>query len=204
VRRLHERLAIGDERLVAVFVGSEWERKGLGAVIRALALAPEWDLVVAGGGDRQRYQQLADSLGVAGALHWLGISRDVQLVYGLADALVFPTSYEAFSLVTLEAAACGVPILATPVNGVSELLRDGHSGFLISQEPRTIADRLQALGNDPALRASMARAVRQAALGFSWETMVARHHELYARLAERSPSDSPTLATQPASAEGRR
>ena len=201
VRRLRERLGIDDERLVAVFVGSEWERKGLEAVIRALALTPEWDLVVAGSGDQQRYQQLADSLGVGDAVHWLGVSRDVQLVYGLADALVFPTSYEAFSLVTLEAAACGVPILATPVNGVSELLSDGHSGFLISQEPRTIADRLQALGGDDALRASMGRAVRQAALGFSWEAMVARHRELYARLARWPPGDSSRLVSQPATTD---
>jgi glycosyltransferase involved in cell wall biosynthesis len=203
VRRLRERLAIADDRLVAAFVGSEWERKGLEAAIRALALTSGWDLVVAGSGDRQRYQELADSLGVGGALHWLGVSRDMQLVYGLADALVFPTSYEAFSLVTLEAAACGVPILATPVNGVSELLSDGQSGYLISQEPRTIAERLQLLGADPALRAKMGRATRQAALGFTWKTMVARHHELYLRLADTPPSDAPELAAPPASADGR-
>lgn len=204
VRRLRERLAIADDRLVAVFVGSEWERKGLDAVIRALALTPEWDLVVAGSGDRQRYQELADSLGVGAALHWLGVSRDVQLVYGLADALVFPTSYEAFSLVTLEAAACGVPILATPVNGVSELLSDGQSGFLISQEPHTIAERLRLLGVDPALRARMGHAVREAALGFTWETMVERHHELYLRLADPPPDGTRDLATPPATAGSRR
>ncbi len=64
---LRSRLAISDERLIAAFVGSEWERKGLEPLIRALALAPEWDVVVAGGGDRQRYQELADSLGIGQA-----------------------------------------------------------------------------------------------------------------------------------------
>jgi glycosyltransferase involved in cell wall biosynthesis len=187
-RALREKLEIADDRLVAVFVGSEWERKGLDALIRALPLTSGWDVVVAGGGDRKRYEQLADSLGVGAAVRWLGVSRDVQLVYELADALVFPSSYEAFSLVTLEAAASGLPILATPVNGVHELLTDGQSGFLISQEPRVIAQRLDQLAADPALRRQMGHAARQSALRFSWETMVAKHHELYIRVAGKSKS----------------
>ncbi len=181
-------LGIAPGRLVAVFVGSEWERKGLEVVVRALASAPDWELVVAGGGDRDRYQALARSLGVQDSVHWLGVSRDVQLVYQLADALVFPSSYEAFSLVTLEAAASGVPILATPVNGIGELVRDGESGFVIAQEPEVIADRLQRLAGDPQLRVRMAEAVRRSALAFSWDRMVDRHHELYQRLADAQPA----------------
>jgi len=172
-------LGVSHERLVAAFVGGEWERKGLGAVIHALALVGEWDLVVAGDGDQERYRDLARSLGVSERVHWLGVTRDVQLVYQLADALVFPSRYEAFPLVTLEAAASGLPILATPVNGVRELVRDGESGFLISREPHVIAERLALLGADPALRARIGAAAREAALAFSWERMVAGHHELY-------------------------
>src|SRR5438445_100949 len=91
---MRERLKIAGDRLVAAFVGSEWERKGLRPVIGALALAPEWDLVVAGDGDRARYEQLAESLAVGQAVHWLGITSDVQVVYALADAFVFPSGYE--------------------------------------------------------------------------------------------------------------
>jgi glycosyltransferase involved in cell wall biosynthesis len=185
-RALRAALEIPAERLVAVFVGSEWERKGLQPLLRALPSAPEWTLVVAGGGDERRYRELADALGVGSAVRWLGVSRDVALVYAMADALVFPSSYEAFSLVTLEAAASGLPILATPVNGVRELVADGQSGFLISQEPEVIADRLRRLASDPALRTSMGRAAREAGLAFRWETMVDKHHELYTRLAADS------------------
>jgi glycosyltransferase involved in cell wall biosynthesis len=176
-------LSIPAERHVAVFVGSEWERKGLGAAIEALAWAPAWELVVAGGGDQQRYRELARAAGVGDAVHWLGVSRDVQLVYQLADALVFPSSYEAFSLVTLEAAASGLAILATPVNGVGELIEDGRSGFLIAPEPSVIGERLQLLSDDASLLSSMGLAARQAALAFSWDRMILRHHELYERLA---------------------
>src|SRR6201999_4479880 len=49
----------------------------------------------AGAGDRERYEELARSLGVPEAVHWLGVSRDVPLVLAAADALVFPSTYEA-------------------------------------------------------------------------------------------------------------
>jgi glycosyltransferase involved in cell wall biosynthesis len=181
-RALRRALGIGEGRLVAAFVGSEWERKGLEPSIRALALAPQWDLVVAGDGDRQRYRALADSLGVGSALHWLGVTSDVQLVYALADAFVLPSSYETFSLVTFEAAASGLPILAAPVSGVRELIGDGHNGYLISREPTMIAERLGWLAADPELRERLGHAARQAALAFSWGEMTAGHHQLYARL----------------------
>jgi glycosyltransferase involved in cell wall biosynthesis len=182
-RALRATLAIGEERLVAAFVGSEWERKGLEPLICALAISPDWDLLVAGGGERRRYQELADSLGVGSAIHWLGVTSEIQLVYELADAFVLPSSYETFSLVTFEAAASGLPILAAPVSGVRELIRDGHNGFLISRDPREIGERLRQLAADPALRTRLGSAARQSALEFGWERTVAKHHDLYTRLS---------------------
>jgi UDP-glucose:(heptosyl)LPS alpha-1,3-glucosyltransferase len=184
---LRQALEIPKERLVAAFVASEWERKGLAPVLHALVLARDWDLVVAGGGDEGRYRALAVSLGVEKSVHWLGITRDVQLVYELADVFVLPTSYESFSLVSFEAAASGLPILVTPVNGVRELIEDGQNGFLISRDPRVIAARLGELAVDPALRQRLGQAARRSALDFDAEKMVAKHHELYSRLASASP-----------------
>ncbi len=74
---LRSTLDIDEQQLVAVFVGSEWERKGLAPLIRALALAPDWALVVAGEGDEARYRELADSLGVGKTVRWLGVTDDV-------------------------------------------------------------------------------------------------------------------------------
>jgi UDP-glucose:(heptosyl)LPS alpha-1,3-glucosyltransferase len=185
---IRTRLGIADERLVAVFVGSEWERKGLRSAIEALALAPGWDLVVAGDGDRAHYHQLAGRLGVAGAVHWLGVVREIEVIYEMADAFVLPSSYETFSLVTFEAAASGLAILACPVNGVRELIKDGDNGFLIERDPRMIAARLGQLARDPALRARLGSGARESALAYSWEQMVVKHEQLYRSLAdERQP-----------------
>ena len=183
-RALRRQLGIAPDRRVALFVGGEWGRKGLAPAIRALAAAPEWDLVVAGSGDAERYRELAGTIGVGQAVHWLGVFGEVPLLYELADALVFPSSYEAFPLVALEAAASGLPILATPINGIRELVRDGEEGFLIGPEPEEIAERLRLLAADPARRARIGQAARRSALGFSWKRTVARHHELYQRLAD--------------------
>jgi len=180
---LRATLEIPEGRLVAAFVGGEWERKGLRLALEALALAPNWDLVVAGRGDERRYQEVADSLGVGEAVHWLGITRDIQVVYELADAFVLPSSYETFSLVTFEAAASALPVLATPVSGVRELIQDGENGFLIDLDSSVIAQRLTQLAKDPALRGRLGQAARQSALRFGWDVMVAEHHKLYSRLS---------------------
>jgi UDP-glucose:(heptosyl)LPS alpha-1,3-glucosyltransferase len=181
-RAAREALAISSDALVVLFVGSEWERKGLRPVLGALAGAHAWTLVVAGGGDRARYERVADSLGVGSSVRWLGITQDVQLAYALADAFVLASSYETFSLVSFEAAASGLPLLCTPVSGVRELISDGVSGFFITAEARDIAARLQQLGADAELRSRLAAAAREAALRYSWEAMVERHRALYGRL----------------------
>jgi len=183
---LRSSLALGEHELVAAFVAGEWGRKGLAPLLRALALADGWALVVAGGGDERAYRALADSLGVAARVRWLGVTDQVQLVYALADAFVLPTSYETFSLVTFEAAASGLPVLVTPVNGVRELIEDGRNGMLIERDPEAIAQRLRLLGGDPGLRARLGSAARQSALAFGLERMVAEHHRLYQRLAARA------------------
>lgn len=197
---IRRRLGIEDGRLVAVFVGSEWRRKGLRPAIEALAGAPEWDLVVVGGGYEKDYRDLADALGVGDAVHWTGVVRNVQAVYQMADAFVLPSSYETFSLVTFEAAASGLAVLATPVSGVRELIKHGENGFLITQEPDTIAECLRSLGADPALRARLGQAARQSALEFSWTRMVGKHEQLYARvtgLAGGGSAHAPVTAVEP-------
>lgn len=180
---LRGRLGIDARRLVVAFVGGNWEHKGLRHLLAALARAGEWDLVVAGAGNLPRFRALAQEIGVGERVHWLGVVPDVEVVYALADAFALPSGYETFSLVTFEAAASGLPILATPVSGVRELISDGASGYLLPADPDAIAQRLCELGADPQLRARLGAAARAAAGAFGWAKMVREHHELYADLA---------------------
>ncbi|HLL92625.1 MAG TPA: glycosyltransferase, partial [Solirubrobacteraceae bacterium] len=81
-----------------------------------------------------------------------------------------------------------LPVLATPVNGVRELIEDGHNGFLVTRDPQLIAARLDQLAADPQLRGRLGRAARESALRYSGQRMVREHHDLYQRLAGRAPT----------------
>lgn len=165
----------------AVFVGGDWGRKGLAFAIKALADADSWHLAVAGSGDEDACRKLATASGVDGRVHFLGVVRDTPDLYRAADAFVLPTAYETFSLVAYEAAASGLPLIATPVNGVEDVLVDGVTGFRIGADERQIAARLRELASAPALAAKMGAAARTVTADYTWELMVTRHRELYAR-----------------------
>jgi UDP-glucose:(heptosyl)LPS alpha-1,3-glucosyltransferase len=164
---------------VALFVGREWEGKGLWPAIAALAEAPDWKLLVVGGGDVSGFSDRARSLGVGNRVMFAGVAEDPAPFYSAADAFVLPTVYETFSLVTYEAAAAGLPLLVTPVNGVTDLLRDGESGWFIEPTPSDIARRLRELGRNPGSGAAMGLAARQAAAAFTWQRMVEAYRRLF-------------------------
>jgi UDP-glucose:(heptosyl)LPS alpha-1,3-glucosyltransferase len=182
VRELRAAYGVPAEGLLAAFVGSEWERKGLPQVLEALAFAPGWTLLVAGGGEEDRYRALAERLGVAATVRWLGVTGEVERVYRASDAFILASSYETFSLVTFEAAASGLAIVATPVNGVIEMIEDGRNGLLTERDPSAIAARLAQLSGDPAQRTRLGRAARESAVGFGSDRMVREHAALYERL----------------------
>jgi glycosyltransferase involved in cell wall biosynthesis len=174
----------GADPLTAAFVGGEWDGKGLAIVIRALGRAPRWRLHVAGSGDRRRFAALAADAGVSDRVHFLGRRDDPEAVYAEADAFVLPSVYETFSLVTYEAAASGLPMLATRVSGVEDILSDGVNGWFISRDAEDLAGRLSSLAEDAELRDAMGKAARAAALRHTWDHMVCAHEDLYESLLQ--------------------
>jgi UDP-glucose:(heptosyl)LPS alpha-1,3-glucosyltransferase len=175
-------LGLPADGLVALFVGSEWARKGLRPAIEAVARAPGWHLAVVGSGDREAYAELARLRGATDQVHFVGVSARVSDYYRAADAFLLPTQYETFSLATYEAAASGLPLLACDVSGIHNLIDDGRNGFFIPLDPSVIAERLALLGSDVALRDAFGRAAREDSLRFGWDAMVAGHCALYAQL----------------------
>jgi UDP-glucose:(heptosyl)LPS alpha-1,3-glucosyltransferase len=169
--------------LQALFVGGDWARKGLGIAIEALRECRGVELTVVGAGDEEAYGRLARELGVDERVRFAGATRDAAAWYRRADVFVLPTAYETFSLVTYEAAACGLPLLVTRVNGVEDLIRDGINGWFVEREPADVAARLRELQADPARRRAMGGAARDDSLEYSWGRVVERYRELYAELA---------------------
>jgi glycosyltransferase involved in cell wall biosynthesis/GT2 family glycosyltransferase len=165
---------------VATFVGGDWGRKGLDFAVDALTHAPGWHLLVAGTGDPEPILTRARAAGTVDRIVFLGCVSDTPRLYAAADAFVLPTTYEAFPLVALEAAASGLPLLITPVNGVTDLLEDGVCGWFISRSADDIGARLNALSRDPARAGAMGAAASAAAKAFDWEAMTAGYVAAYA------------------------
>ena len=191
--RLHPAVGAPDGRLVALFVGSEWEGKGLRLAIEAVAQSPRWRLVVVGRGDVERYRALAGELGARDRVRFNEPLVDVAPVYRAADAFLLPTAYETFSLVTYEAAASGLPLLVPRVSGVEDLLEDGRNGWFVPRDAAAIAARLHTL-EDENLRIEFGRAAREASLRFSWSAMVDAYVALYGELSPNGATPSPARA----------
>ncbi|MGO9972721.1 MAG: glycosyltransferase, partial [Solirubrobacteraceae bacterium] len=181
-RVVREELGLSEEEALALFVGGDWDRKGLPYAVDALALAPDWQLAVAGTGDRVPLVERARRAGTESRLRFLGRVRDMPRLYAASDAFIMPTTYEAFPLVSLEAAASGLPLLVTRVNGVEDFLEDGRSGWFITRDGTDIAKRLNELRADPELVRAMATRARAAVSGYSWQAMAEGYLSLYEEL----------------------
>jgi glycosyltransferase involved in cell wall biosynthesis len=172
-----------DEDVIALFAGGDWDRKGLGIAIEALALAvgtsSSLRLWVVGPGDERRFRKLAARLGVEQRVTFFGPRSDVERYYQAGDLLVFPTLYESFSLIPLEAASSGIPLIATRVYGVNEVLRDGDAGIAVERSPAAVADALVTLATRPEQRMRMGEAARRGASVFTWERAVGGTLEIY-------------------------
>jgi glycosyltransferase involved in cell wall biosynthesis len=180
-------LDLAGDDLVALFVGGDWDRKGLRYAIEGVARADGWHLLVVGQGDVARHRELAQRCGAGERVHWVGATTQPARYYAAADAFVLPSAYEAFPLVGLEAAAAGLPLLMSRVNGVEELLDEGRNGWFVQRDGASIAERLRTLGADPELRLRMGQASRDGSARYTWGRVVDAYVKLYATLAPAAP-----------------
>lgn len=168
--RIREQLGLGDDEFVALFMGGRWFEKGLPEIIQGLGMTErDVRLVVVGSGDAGRLGEMAREAGVGDHVTFVPHVPEPEAYYGMTDCLIHAPVVEPFGLVMLEAAACGLPLLATRAGVALDLIEDGLTGFAITREPGDIADRLDLLAANPELRATMSAHIHRRALGFSWE-----------------------------------
>ena len=169
-------LSLAHEDLALLFVGHEHERKGLPVVLDALAELPEnVRLIVVGGSvtavDALRRSSHARGLGAR--VQAVGSCEDPRAYFHAADALVFPSSYESYGLVVLEALASGLPVVATSTGCVPDVILQGVNGYVVDGSAQQIRGRiLDLLREGPS---SMAHAARRTAEAHSWAA-VAREY----------------------------
>jgi len=179
-----------------VVVGRLVPRKGTADVIRALAAVPEAELVVAGGPaaeelgqdhEAQRLRQLAVELGVQARLVLRGavLRPDVPALLRSADVVVCAPWYEPFGIVPLEGMACGVPVIASAVGGLTDTVVDGVTGLHVPpRDPLALAEALRWLLERPDVCAAMGAAgARRARKRYGWDTVARATLEAYTELA---------------------
>lgn len=183
------KLEASPEDVVLVFVAlGHFERKGLPLVLEALRQLGDkrvklW--VVGGEADLVAFWQgRAREMGLEEQAHFLGMQRDVRPFLWGADAFVFPSSYETFSLVSAEAAAAGLPLIVTPLYGVEEYMRDGETGFVVERSLEGVTEGLRRFAAlSPEERSQLGAKAQSAVAVYKLENFVKRWREFYAALA---------------------
>ena len=176
------------DEFIALFVGGDWERKGVRDAIAAVAGLADTRLVILGTGNIAAKREHATALGAERQVTFPGPSRTPQDWYAACDAFVFPSRYEAFSLVTLEAAASGLPIIAHAINGTEELVRDDENGWLVPAGAGAIREKIELLRDDPARRARMSAASVASSRRYNWDRIADEQFKVFEDAAAGSVS----------------
>jgi len=197
------RVGVPPERRLLLFVGRLDPVKGLNVLLEAMCelsrrlkpwRAKDLSLAVIGGDYESHIEALSDpkclqevrkELGLDDLVIFIGPRSQEELpyYYSASEACVMPSLYESFGMVALEAMACGTPVIASRVGGLTYTVRDGETGFLVPEKnPKALAEKLELVLTDACLRRRLAHRALQVAEGYSWSIVADDIEELYREL----------------------
>jgi len=183
---VRERYGIGPSDVVALFVGMNFEVKGLGVIIEAVAKAKaqrpgaELRLLVVGKGDSAEYRSLATSLGIGDAVIFAGPQEGVEEFYLASDLFVMLSKFDTFGMVVLEAMAARLPVVLSANVGAKDLVEEGANGFVLpdGRDADAAAGKILLL-LDENRRAAMGEAGFRTASTCSWERLAEEVGKVY-------------------------
>lgn len=173
---------------VGIMVANLLSYKGHDDVLQALALLedPPRVRMIGEGGERPRLEELIDNLHLAQICSLEGELPGAVKLFAEAQFALLASHTEGLPNVVLEAMAAGLPVVATRVGGVPELIDDGVTGLLVPpHDPPSLAKALALIAGDPDLRARMGAEARRRAAGFSYQTGRDEHLRLFRELLHR-------------------
>lgn len=165
-------------------VGRLNPQKNHGRLLRAFSLLhaeyPQCHLTLVGDGElRQEVESLVKDLGLEQAVTFAGAQADVRPYLEKADIFVLPSDYEGIPMTIIEAMATGLPIVATAVGGVPDMLRQEESGLLVPPEEMAVAQACARLVQSRTLRERLGRNARADTQRFSAEHMAQSYAGVY-------------------------
>ena len=197
--QLNIRAAMGlpaaDDHFCLLFVANDLRKKGLQCLLEALALGDShWILMVVGSlSQMPSFKAIAQGLGIADRVFFLGPMADVSLAYQAADCLVHPTQEDTFAMVVLEAMAHGLPVVVSGGQycGISALLVDGKQALLLNN-PNNATELSQAISQlaaKPELRKRLATAGGAFAAGYVWSAIALKQEEIYFSVSKKAKKE---------------
>lgn len=168
-----------------LFVANDYARKGLGALLEAMAeVDPSVHLAVVGDlKQRAHFHTKAEKLGVAKRVLFLGTLPDVSVAYEAADVLVHPTLEDSYAMVVVEAMAHRLPVIvsAFPWCGVSSQFQHAEHALMLNdpQDAQALAQQIQSVLNDAALRERLSRAGEAFARAHDWPSASLKYQRFY-------------------------
>ena len=164
-------------------------RKGQHILIQALGLLPHdlrarVQLDIAGEGPmEQELRALVRAANLTDSVRFVGFVTDVERFLQRLDLAIFPSLADSFCLAAVEAMSCGLPVIASAVGGVQEIIDEGRSGLLVTPEdPEALAEALTRLCRDPSLRQELSRNARhEVEARFAVENIAAQFERLCAQ-----------------------
>lgn len=174
-------LGLPQDAPVVITVGEHSKRKNHETVIRALALLDGVHALFCGVGEREEsLKALAQELGIAERMHFLGFRRDVPRLLAASDVFMFPSLQEGLPVSQMEAMAAGLPCVVSDVRGNADLIHQGEGGFLRKPfDHEGFARDIALLLGDPALRESMAQRNRSVMENYSLDAVLDQMTQLY-------------------------
>jgi glycosyltransferase involved in cell wall biosynthesis len=180
-----QQLNLPEKVPLALFAGDiRTPRKNLDTVLHSLVQVSELHLAVVGGIAGSPYPELARSLKLENRVHFLGFRQDVPDLMKAADFLVFPSRYETFGLVVLEAMATGIPVITAATTGAAQLVTP-DCGIVLpdSDDTQALAEAMNQLVKcDRQQRQQMGVAARTIAEHHSWVNMASNYVNLFEEL----------------------
>lgn len=201
--RVRAKYRIGADATLYLMVGSGFARKGVPAIIAALAQLPAPAHLMIVGEDRRNgiYKRLARDHGVRERVTFAGYQADVAPFYGAADAFVLPAIYDSFPDAAMEALASGLPVVTSTRSGAAELVTENEAGFVCdSRDVTALTAHMQAL-LDAGTRESLSVNARRAALPLTPAAMTLKLVLLYKELLEASVAHRMAARAAAAAAE---
>lgn len=190
---IRQELGIGSQASVIATVAVLRRDKGIDTLLRAarevLDRRGDCILVVVGDGPMSdEWKRMANDLGISRSVRWTGFRRDVAAILAEADLFVLPTLRDAFPTVLLEAFAAGVPVIASEVGGVPEIVEDERTGLLVPPgDEKALADAIDRALGDSSWRDRTAEAARtKVERDFSIDAWFNRLENLYSAVLRES------------------